>query len=62
VLALLAELAREQEAAVLLATHDRQAAEITDRLYTLRDGRLLSDADGASLEQPVSCLSKIAEG
>ena len=35
VLALLAELAREQETAVLLATHDLQAAEITDRLYTL---------------------------
>jgi putative ABC transport system ATP-binding protein len=62
VLALLAELASEHETAILLATHDRQAAEITDRLYTLRDGRLLPDAEGASLEQPVSRLSKVADG
>jgi putative ABC transport system ATP-binding protein len=61
VLALLAELAREQETAVILATHDRQAAEFTDRLYTLRDGRLLPDTEGASLDQPVPRLSRVAD-
>ena len=60
VLALLAELGREQETAILLATHDRQAAEITDRLYTLRDGRLLPDAEGAL--RPFSRLSRAAGG
>ena len=61
VLALLAELAREQETAILLATHDRQAAEFTDRLYTLRDGRLLPDVEGTSLDQPVPRLSRVAD-
>jgi putative ABC transport system ATP-binding protein len=61
VLALLAELAREQETAVILATHDRQAAEFTDRLYTLRDGRLLPDMEGASLDRPVPRLSRVAD-
>ncbi len=49
-----------QEKAILLATHDRQAAEITDRLYTLRDGRLLPDAEGAL--RPFSRLSRAAGG
>ncbi len=62
VLALMAELSREHGAAIVLATHDRQAAEITNRLYTLRDGKLLSNADEALLEQHVSRLSKAAGG
>ena len=41
ILALLAEIAHEHQAAVLLVTHDPQAAEIADRVYSLRDGRLL---------------------
>lgn len=61
VLALLAELGREQQAAILLATHDLQAAEITDRLYTLRDGRLVPNDRGA-LPEPFSRVSKIAGG
>ncbi len=51
ILLLLAELCHEQRAAVLIATHDLQAAEITDRLYTLRDGRLMEgNAAHGSLE------------
>jgi putative ABC transport system ATP-binding protein len=61
ILELLAELGREQQAAIVLATHDLQAAEITDRLYTLRDGRLLPNDRGALLE-PVSRQSRIADG
>jgi putative ABC transport system ATP-binding protein len=40
VLALLAETCREREVAVILVTHDPQAAAFADRVYTLRDGRL----------------------
>ncbi len=40
VLALLAETCREREVAVMLVTHDPQAAAFADRVYALRDGRL----------------------
>ena len=42
---LLGELARERQAAVVLVTHDAEAAALADRCYTLRDGRL---SDGAA--------------
>jgi putative ABC transport system ATP-binding protein len=61
ILALLAELGREQKAAIVLATHDLQATEITERLYTLRDGRLLPN-DRETLLKPVSRQSKIVGG
>ena len=41
ILALLAEIARQQQAAVLLVTHDAQAAAVADRVCTLRDGCLI---------------------
>ena len=40
VLGLLRELCRERGIAVLLATHDPQAAAFADRVLELRDGRL----------------------
>jgi ABC-type lipoprotein export system ATPase subunit len=40
ILALLSELARERGAAVLLVTHDPQAAAVADRVCALTDGRL----------------------
>ncbi len=40
VLALLGELCRERGIAVLLVTHDPEAAAYADRVHTLRDGRL----------------------
>jgi putative ABC transport system ATP-binding protein len=40
VLALLAETCREQGVAVVLVTHDPQAASFADRVFSLRDGRL----------------------
>jgi putative ABC transport system ATP-binding protein len=42
VLALLAELCRERGTAVLLVTHDPQAAAFADRVHALRDGRLVA--------------------
>ena len=44
VLALLMRVSREQRAAVVLVTHDPQAAELADRVLTLRDGRLAPPA------------------
>lgn len=41
ILALLAEICHTQQAAMLLVTHDPQAAAIADRVCTLRDGRLI---------------------
>ena len=41
VLELLVEVCREQDAAVLLVTHDPQATAFADRVYALRDGRLV---------------------
>ncbi len=43
VLALLAEIARERQAAVLLVTHDSQAAAVADQVCSLRDGKLVVD-------------------
>ena len=43
ILAMLADIAREQQAAVLLVTHDPQAAAIADQVCTLRDGKLVVD-------------------
>lgn len=40
VLGLLRDLCRQRDAAVLLATHDPQAAQFADRVYELRDGQL----------------------
>jgi putative ABC transport system ATP-binding protein len=43
VLATLAETCRERKVAVVLVTHDPQAASFADRVFSLRDGRLTDD-------------------
>ncbi len=48
---LLAALAREQRAAVVLVTHDAEAAALADRRYALRDGRLLRSDEEPSLDE-----------
>jgi putative ABC transport system ATP-binding protein len=45
ILSLLAEIAGEQQAAVLIVTHDTQAAAVADTVCTLRDGRLIDDQE-----------------
>jgi putative ABC transport system ATP-binding protein len=45
VLELLRSIAHERQAAILLVTHDPQAAEIAHRVQTLRDGRLVDARD-----------------
>jgi putative ABC transport system ATP-binding protein len=42
VLELLRELCREREVAVVLVSHDPQAAAYADRVLALRDGKLSS--------------------
>jgi putative ABC transport system ATP-binding protein len=42
VLSLLTEVCRERGTAVLIVTHDPQAAAFADRVHTLRDGRLVA--------------------
>jgi putative ABC transport system ATP-binding protein len=49
VLALLSGLCRERGIAVLLVTHDPEAAAYADRVHTLRDGRLSDGRSGPSL-------------
>lgn len=53
ILTLLADIARQQRAAVLLVTHDPQAAAVADRVCTLRDGQL-SDQTRSPLAMPVA--------
>jgi putative ABC transport system ATP-binding protein len=43
IVTLLRSIAHEQRAAVLLVTHDAEAAALADRRLRLRDGRLLTD-------------------
>jgi putative ABC transport system ATP-binding protein len=49
VLGLLAEICRERDVAVVLVTHDPQAASFADRVHALRDGRLVEH----ELDRPV---------
>jgi len=49
VLTLLTTLCREKSMAMLLVTHDPQAATVANRVYTLRDG-LLHDGGPADAE------------
>ena len=44
IIGLLASIAHEQKAAVLLVTHDPEAAALADRRLTLRDGRLSEES------------------
>ncbi|HSZ70482.1 MAG TPA: ABC transporter ATP-binding protein [Solirubrobacteraceae bacterium] len=55
VLGLLRELCRERGAAVVLATHDPQAATFADQVHELRDGRLCEYRPEHGLE-PVGSL------
>lgn len=46
ILELLKELAHDQQATVLLATHDPRATEVADRTVTIRDGRVTGEYQG----------------
>jgi putative ABC transport system ATP-binding protein len=59
ILALLADIARRQRVAVLLVTHDPQAAAVADRVCTLRDGKLAADRSAVGSPEP---LRRLASG
>lgn len=61
ILGLLAGICRERQAAVLLATHDLAAAEITDRIYTLRDGKL-TPGHSPGVPTQISARTSVAGG
>lgn len=52
VLTLLTEICAEQNVAMLLATHDPQAASFAHSVHTLRDGVLVSDGAGELASSP----------
>jgi putative ABC transport system ATP-binding protein len=59
ILALLSGIARERQAAVLLVTHDTQAAAVADRVCTLRDGKLREGAlDATATVLPVAAPAR----
>jgi len=43
IMSLLADLNESQGTTVMLVTHDRRVARATDRILTMRDGRIISD-------------------
>jgi len=57
ILRLLGDIAHEQQAAVLLVTHDPQAAAIADRTYGLRDGKLLEGGSVTELSESPAALA-----
>jgi putative ABC transport system ATP-binding protein len=54
VLTLLTEVCRERETAVLLVTHDPQAAAFADRVLALRDGRLVDYEPDEPIASPAT--------
>jgi putative ABC transport system ATP-binding protein len=54
IIELLGSIAHERNAAVLLVTHDHEAANIADRCCTLRDGRLTDESTRGRAADPVS--------
>jgi putative ABC transport system ATP-binding protein len=61
VLHLLGEIARAQRAAVLLVTHDPQAAAIADRVCGLRDGKLV-ERDSADSSVRSARVARLVSG
>jgi putative ABC transport system ATP-binding protein len=62
IIVLLHSLAHERGAAVVLATHDFEAAAIADRRCTLRDGKLAGDERAAPTGPEGSARSPVATG
>jgi len=61
ILSLLADICSEQQAAVLLVTHDPQAAAIAGRVCVLRDGKLVHESANGSPE-PLTSFAGFTRG
>lgn len=48
ILSLVSELSRRRRATVIMMTHDEQATSYSDRVLTLRDGRIVEDSEGSA--------------
>jgi putative ABC transport system ATP-binding protein len=59
---LLQAIAHERQAAVLLVTHDLEAAAVADRRCTLRDGKLSESAAGFPAREPATSYPDSREG
>jgi putative ABC transport system ATP-binding protein len=57
---LLASIAHERGAAVLIVTHDHEAAAIADRRCSLRDGQLIDETAGSHARDPLSTCPRTA--
>lgn len=62
ILALLADICCEQRAAVLLVTHDPQAAAIAGRVCVLSDGKLSSHESANGLSGPLARFRNLTRG
>jgi putative ABC transport system ATP-binding protein len=60
IIELLASIAHERDAAVLIVTHDQEAAAIADRRCVLRDGKLVEGSLDAHADRPPIPRSRIA--
>jgi len=60
--ALLSDFAHEQGAAVLLVTHDSEAAQLADRRCTLRDGKLAESQPSSSAQDELQRSGSHAGG
>jgi ABC-type lipoprotein export system ATPase subunit len=54
----LSDLCRERQTAVLLVTHDPQAAAFADRALAMRDGRLVAYVPDAQTDLPAALESR----
>jgi len=61
---LLHNLAREQQCAILLVTHDNRILDVADRILSLEDGKIISFAEGvsASTKQMLASVSQLTQG
>jgi putative ABC transport system ATP-binding protein len=62
ILELLSHVAHDRGAAVLLVTHDADAAGVADRVHTLSDGRLTADVSVEAELVPVDPAARSAAG
>jgi putative ABC transport system ATP-binding protein len=58
VMALLRQLAREKQSAVIVVTHDRRMVEGFDRIYLIEDGRIVHRQDDRA-ESGVSSMASL---
>jgi len=58
ILAMLADISHGEGVAVVVVTHDQEAAGFADRVHTLRDGKLLDGTPRAASARPVSAIGE----